>query len=183
MLLLFLFCTVTAVLGSCPCTPTPPWEPFLPLFQPIHSVWVCTGCHAVAVFLLHCDCSARVPPLHTPPHPPSARGAFSSLYQPIHFVWVHTGCHAVAVALLHRDCSARVLPLQRPPPPSPRVCCSPFILCGFVQAAMLSLSLFCVVTAVLGSCAPQAYNDSMPKRVISQHLNHHDAQGNVLASR
>ncbi|KAL3147360.1 hypothetical protein ABBQ32_002841 [Trebouxia sp. C0010 RCD-2024] len=52
-----------------------------------------------------------------------------------------------------------------------------------LPAAMLALTLFFTVTAVLGSCAPQAYSPAMPKRVISQHLHHHDAEGNILASR
>ena len=52
-----------------------------------------------------------------------------------------------------------------------------------MQAVMAALTLFCFVTATLGSFAPQAYNDSLPKRVISQHLNHHDAEGNILDTR
>ena len=48
---------------------------------------------------------------------------------------------------------------------------------------MASLALFGFIMAVLGSFAPQAYTDLMPKRVVLQHHNMHDAEGSIFASR
>ena len=48
---------------------------------------------------------------------------------------------------------------------------------------MAMLTLFCFITTVLGSFAPEAYSELMPKRVILQHHNMHDAQGSITSSR
>ena len=48
---------------------------------------------------------------------------------------------------------------------------------------MLALSLYCFIMALLASCAPTAYSDAMPKRVVLQHHNQHDAAGTILATR
>ncbi|KAA6416728.1 MAG: hypothetical protein FRX49_13308 [Trebouxia sp. A1-2] len=50
-------------------------------------------------------------------------------------------------------------------------------------AVLAALSLFCFITCVLASCAPTAYSDTMPKRVVLQHHNRHDAAGTILATR
>lgn len=65
-----------------------------------------------------------------------------------------------------------------PSPASSHTSCS-----CLLQAVMAALSLFCFITCVLASCAPTAYSDTMPKRVVLQHHNQHDAAGNVLATR
>ncbi len=52
-----------------------------------------------------------------------------------------------------------------------------------LQAVLAALSLFCFITCVLASCAPTAYSDTMPKRVVLQHHNRHDAAGTILATR
>lgn len=62
-----------------------------------------------------------------------------------------------------------------------------FLFCNVVrdvvQAPLAMMALFCFIVTVLGSFAPQAYNELMPKRVILQHHSMHDAEGSILSSR
>ncbi|KAL0050880.1 hypothetical protein WJX82_009317 [Trebouxia sp. C0006] len=58
-----------------------------------------------------------------------------------------------------------------------------FVFKRKLPAVLAALSLFCFITCVLASCAPTAYSDTMPKRVVLQHHNRHDAAGTILATR